>query len=81
MKITKLPFFRSILFSLQIIELVEREELKINDEQVSELIRHIKRGEDIINVEQMLAKEKSNAILRFVSSAYNKRKAKKVKER
>ena len=66
---------------LQIIELVEKEELKFTDEQVSELMMHIQRGEEVITVEQMIAKEKSNAILRFVSSAYTKRKGTKVKER
>ena len=51
--------------------------MKISDEQVAELLMHVKRGEDIVTIEQMLAKEKSNAILRLVCSAYNKRKVSK----
>lgn len=65
----------------RIIELIEKEELKITDEQVSELMAYMKRGEGIITTEQMLAKEKSNIILRFVMSPYAKRKAGKMKER
>eukprot|EP00795_Rhopilema_esculentum_P012504 gene12504-3189_t len=61
----------------RVVELIEREDMKISDEQVAELLMHIKRGEDIVTIEQMLAKEKSNAILRFVRSAYNKRKVSK----
>ena len=71
----------SVFLLLQIIELIEKEELKITDEQVSELMAYMKRGEGIITTEQMLAKEKSNIILRFVMSPYAKRKAGKMKER
>eukprot|EP00794_Sanderia_malayensis_P005380 gene5381-6053_t len=49
----------------QAVELIEKEDLRITDEQVIELMQHIKRGEDILVIEQMLSKEKSNAILRL----------------
>ena len=52
--------------------MIEREDLRITDQQVVELMLHIKRGEDILVIEQMLAKEKSNEILKVICSVGSK---------